>query len=172
MENNNYNSPSYEVERKFLIKTIPDNLESYPHSLIEQGYLCTSPVLRVRRLDDTYILTYKSSGMMIREEYEHPLTKEGYRHLIAKADGLIISKTRYRIPDNSGHTIELDIFHGKLDGFIMAEVEFSSENDAASYTPPEWFDREVTQDPAFHNSRISRMNEAELNSFIASLRTE
>jgi len=157
---------SYEIERKFLVRKLPDNLNDYRHSIIEQGYLCVCPVIRVRRLDDEYILTYKSGGMMKREEYEHPLTKEGYEHLIKKSDGIVISKTRYYIPDISGHTIELDIFHGELEGFIMAEVEFTSEEDATSYSIPDWFLIDVTKNPAFHNSRISRMNETELYEFM------
>ena len=158
--------PVYEIERKFLVKKPPENLNEYPCSCIEQGYLCTAPVVRVRKKDDNYILTYKSGGMMLREEYEHPLTAESYSHLIKKADGLVISKTRYRIPDKNGLLIELDIFHGSLEGFIMAEVEFESEEQALSYSIPGWFGKDVTNDPAFHNSRISRMNEAELKKFM------
>lgn len=83
-----------EIERKFLIKTLPHNLESYPHHEIEQGYLCTGPVVRVRKQDDAYYLTYKGSGKMVREEYNLHLTAEAYAHLIEKADGHRITKTR------------------------------------------------------------------------------
>ena len=57
-----------EIERKWLINTIPSDLEQYPHHIIEQGYLNTTPVVRVRRQDELYILTYKGGGMMAREE--------------------------------------------------------------------------------------------------------
>ena len=87
-----------EIERKYLIENIPLNLEDYPCLLIEQGYLNTKPVVRVRRQNDDYYLTYKSSGMMAREEYNLPLDKEAYEHLIAKADGIVITKKRYLIP--------------------------------------------------------------------------
>ena len=76
-----------EIERKFVPVKLPDNLESYPHTRIEQGYLCTTPVVRVRRDGDSYYMTYKGAGMMVREEYNLPLTKEAYEHLIVKADG-------------------------------------------------------------------------------------
>lgn len=90
-----------EIERKFLIKKdrFPDNLAQYPCHEIEQGYLCTEPVVRIRRQDDEYYLTYKSKGFMTREEYNLPLTKDAYLHLKPKADGLVISKTRYLIPE-------------------------------------------------------------------------
>lgn len=87
-----------EIERKYLIENIPLNLKDYPCLLIEQGYLNTKPVVRVRRQNDDYYLTYKSSGMMAREEYNLPLDKEAYDHLITKADGIVITKKRYLIP--------------------------------------------------------------------------
>ena len=81
-----------EIERKYLIHKLPDHLEAYPHRTLEQAYLCTEPVVRVRRDADDYILTYKSKGLMIREEHNLPLTEEAYCHLREKADGRIITK--------------------------------------------------------------------------------
>ena len=49
-----------EIERKFLIRQLPEHLEQYPCLQIEQGYLCTNPVVRIRKQDDSYFLTYKS----------------------------------------------------------------------------------------------------------------
>ena len=98
-----------EIERKFTVRSIPGNLSQYPHHLIEQGYLNTNPVVRVRREDDTCYLTYKGKGLMAREEYNLPLNEEAYRHLIQKADGNIIGKRRYLIPLEP-YTIELDVF--------------------------------------------------------------
>ena len=51
-----------EIERKFLIKKLPEDLERYPSSNLEQAYLCTDPVVRVRRQDQEYYLTYKGKG--------------------------------------------------------------------------------------------------------------
>lgn len=111
-----------EIERKFLIKKLPDNLTSYKARKIEQAYLCTDPVVRVRRDNDDYYLTYKSKGMIVREEYNLPLTKEAYGHLLAKADGNIITKTRYEIPEKDNLTIELDVFEGKFDGLLLLKL--------------------------------------------------
>lgn len=82
-----------EIERKYLIHQLPKDLESYPCRIIEQGYLCTEPVIRIRRDNDTFELTYKSSGLMIREEYNLPLTQDAYTHLLSKIDGRLIQKT-------------------------------------------------------------------------------
>ena len=118
-----------EIEKKYLLKKLPE-LKAYQFHKIEQAYLCTDPVVRVRREDENYYMTYKGKGLMIREEYNLPLTKEAYNHLKSKADGKIIHKTRYLIPTENQLTIELDVFHGDHAPLILAEVEFQSEEDA------------------------------------------
>ena len=121
-----------EIERKFLIskENLPADLDAYPHHKLEQGYLSTAPVVRIRKEDDNYYLTYKSKGLMTREEYNLPLTKESYEHMRPKADGILISKTRYLIPEKDRLTIELDVFDAPYEGLYLAEVEFSSEEQA------------------------------------------
>ena len=148
-----------EIERKFLPDPdlLPFRPEDYPVRRIEQGYLCTSPVVRVRRDNDDYILTYKSEGMMIREEYNLPLTEEGYRHLIAKADGRVIRKSRYVIPLEGGLTLELDIFEDSLAPLVIAEIEFPDEESANSFVAPAWLGEDVTMSPLYHNSTLSKI---------------
>lgn len=145
-----------EIERKFLIDHLPDDIGDYPSLEYEQGYLSTAPVVRVRREGDDYVLTYKNGGMMVREEYNLPLNEASYNKLIKKAEGIIISKTRSFIPDGMGHTIELDVFHKDLAPLITAEVEFDNRMEAEAYQPPEWFGRDVTYEGIYHNSVLSR----------------
>lgn len=147
---------SYEIEKKYLIHTLPKNLDSYPYHEIEQGYLCTEPVVRIRRQDEEYYLTYKSRGLMVREEYNLPLTKDAYMHLKEKADGKLITKRRYLIP-LAPYTIELDIFSSPISDLWLAEVEFPSEEEALSFQPPEWFGEDVTNNSRYHNSNLSRL---------------
>ena len=135
---------------------MPDNLDNNNCRYIEQGYLSTKPVVRVRRDNDDYYLTYKGSGMMAREEYNLPLTKDSYEHLIKKADGNIITKKRYEIPDGNGYTIELDIFEGAFNGTVIAEVEFNTIVEADNYIMPEFFTEDVTNNPEYHNSNMSK----------------
>lgn len=146
-----------EIEKKFKIQQLPQNLDSYPFHKIEQAYLCVEPVVRIRRQDDSYILTYKSAGMMAREEYNLPLTKEAYEHLKPKTDGVILSKTRYLIPLTEQLTAELDIFDAPYEGLVIVEVEFSSLAEADSFTPPNWFGEDVTYSGQYHNSALSRI---------------
>ena len=146
-----------EIERKFLIKQLPADLKTYPFRLLEQGYLNTDPVVRVRKEDDEYYLTYKGKGFLAREEYNLPLNADAYAHLIEKADGNIIRKKRYRIPiDGTGLTIELDIFDAPFAPLILAEVEFESIDQAQGFVPPEWFGEDVTENREYSNSYLSR----------------
>ena len=145
-----------EIEKKYLIRQLPEQLEQYESKKIAQGYLCTEPVVRIRRSNDDYYMTYKGSGLMVREEYNLPLTKEAYEHLLPKIDGLLISKTRYLIPLHDGLTAELDIFDGELAPLTLVEVEFESIDQADRFTPPEWFGEDVTNSGKYHNSYLSQ----------------
>lgn len=145
-----------EIERKYLIHSLPENYETYPRREIEQGYLCTKPVVRIRKSDDTYTLTYKGDGLMAREEYNLPLTKEAYEHLRPKTDGILIHKLRYNIPFSEKYTIELDVFLDSLAPLMLAEVEFETETEANAFVPPKWFGEDVTFSGKYHNSALSR----------------
>ena len=144
-----------EIEKKYLIHKLPENLETYPRKKIQQAYLCTDPVVRIRKQDEEYILTYKGKGLMVREEYNLPLNQEAYEHLLQKADGIILTKTRYFLPLPQGLTIELDVFDAPYENLRLAEVEFSSEEEANSFVPPEWFGEDVTFSKKYHNSVLS-----------------
>lgn len=151
-----------EIEKKFKINALPEHLEKYQKKEIEQGYLCTAPVVRIRKSNERYILTYKSDyaedGENVRmcEEVELSLTEEGYLHLREKVDNYLISKTRYLVPLPDGHTGELDVFHGRLQGLYFIEVEFTDEEDAARFVPPEWFGENVSRDKRYTNSFLSQ----------------
>lgn len=155
-----------EIEKKFTIKRIPDHLEKYPCKKIEQGYLCVGPVIRIRKSNEDYILTYKSKGNVqeealqtkVNEEIEMPLNQDAYEHLKTKIDGKLIEKERYIIPLEKGLKAELDIFHGYLEGLRFAEVEFPTIEDALSFEKPDWFDQDVSMDKRYANYYLSRID--------------
>lgn len=153
-----------EIERKFKVATLPENLEQYKKKEIEQGYLCTGPIVRIRKSNEDYILTYKSKKGMTKSsvaiqcnEVEVPLTKEAFDHLKEKVDDYIISKTRYIIPLEDGLKAELDMFHGRLEGLIFVEVEFPDEEAAKKFHIPSWFGEDVSFDKRYHNSYLSKL---------------
>ena len=126
-----------EIERKFTIKHLPWNLHQYETRQIEQAYLCSDPVVRIRRSNDRYILTYKAKAMpgadvCVNEEIEAPLTKEAYAHLREKADAHPITKTRYLIPLEDGYLAELDggdvVVYGAVDGIGYGAGLFADDD--------------------------------------------
>ena len=152
-----------EIERKFLVSRLPDHLEQYPHVDIEQGYLCTSPTLRIRKAGDVYWLTVKekvsnpSSAIHNREE-EFSLPVDNYRMLKAKCVGRMVVKTRYRIPlsgTGEGLVAELDIFHEQHQGLQLVEVEFPNTASADAFVPPDWFGPDVSGRPEYRNSYLA-----------------
>ena len=184
-----------EIERKFLVKDIPKNYGENVSIPIEQAYLNVAPAIRVRKQGEQFYLTYKSGrgeelvaegapelgtsfgmGGIGQTEYNLPLDEETYRHLLEKADGVIIRKTRYLLPlnedafepayleENAGLKariatgtikIELDLFKTPRKGLMIAEVEFPSEDAAKNYKPASWFGDEVTNDRNYSNAHLS-----------------
>lgn len=145
-----------EIERKYLVAFLPEGYGKYPFHEIEQAYLSTDPVVRIRKEDEDYYLTYKSKGLLVREEYNLPLTGNAYGHLLKKADGIVLKKRRYRIPvEGTGFTAELDIFDGKYQGLMLVEVEFGTKEEADAFKAPAWFGRDVTFSGEYQNSRLA-----------------
>ena len=152
-----------EIERKYKIKAMPEHPEQYETWEIEQAYLSSDPVVRIRRCNDRYILTYKSEAgagadVRVNEEIEAPLTEASYLHLLEKADPYPISKTRYLIPLPDGYTAELDVFHGRLEGLVFCEVEFPSVEASEEFVPPEWFEKDVSGDGRYANAYLATLD--------------
>lgn len=153
-----------EIEKKYKIRQLPENLKSYPNKVIEQGYLCTNPIVRIRKSNSEYILTYKSKFGLdekllqvgcVSNEVEVPLSKEGYEHLKEKVDNYMIYKTRYIIPLEDGLKAELDIFEGRLKDLLFVEVEFPNLEVATTFKPPIWFGEDVSFNHQFKNNYLA-----------------
>jgi len=144
-----------EIERKYIIEETPKNLKDFSYKTIKQGYISTSPVIRIRQLGEEYILTIKGKGLLAREEYELNISESEFYTLSDKVDGIVIDKTRYYIPFDK-YTIELDIFHKDYQGLILAEVEFETLEEANTFVAPAWFGEDVTHLSKYHNSSLSK----------------
>ncbi len=146
-----------EIERKFLVEQLPDGLDGHPSREIEQGYLAITDAVevRLRRYGDQSFLTVKSSGNESRVEEEIEIDEGRFAALWPLTDGRRIQKRRYRIPFGHGLTIELDVYHDRLEGLLTAEVEFNSLADATAFVPPGWLGPEVTDDRRYKNKRLA-----------------
>jgi len=148
---------SKEIERKFLVAALPENLEQYPNKKIIQGYIAITPdgtEVRLRKKGKKYFQTVKSGSGKIRGEYEIEITEEQFNSLWPTTEGKRVEKTRYEIPFDQG-IIELDVYHGNLEGLLTAEVEFKSKEDSEKFASPEWFRKEVTEDKKYKNQNLA-----------------
>jgi adenylate cyclase len=148
-----------EIERKFLVVEPPADLERWPSTAIDQGYLAITddrPEVRIRRRDGQAWLTVKSGGGRVRVEEEIEIDADRFERLWPLTEGLRIEKTRYEIDAGDGRVIELDVYGGGLDGLITAEVEFDSEEAAEAFAPPPWLGDDVTEDVRYKNQRLAR----------------
>ncbi len=137
-------TPGLEIERKFIVQQLPD-LDGVPSVEIDQGYLIIEKrgqlQTRLRRQDETYVLTikYPSGQQLGHPEGEITLTLEQFETLWPMTEGKRMHKTRYLLPNR---TI-LDIYHGALDGHVVAEVEFDTVEKANDFEPLDWFGEEI-----------------------------
>ena len=146
-----------EIERKFLVRTLPEDLTKFPSSEILQGYLVSTDEglqVRLRSKDDKYSLTYKRGLGNVREEREVALTREQFATLWPATEGKRLTKTRYEIPFGE-RVVEIDVYSGKHDGLVVAEVEFGDEASAINFQPPDWLGEDVTGDPRYSNQLLA-----------------
>ena len=143
-----------EIERKFLVKRIPKNKIKYSH-YIKQGYIFSDKqkVIRVRQKMDDFFITIKGEKTGIsRFEFEYKIPKNDANQLFKNfCEKKIIEKTRHYV-EHKGHTWELDVFHDKNKGLIVAEIELESEDEA--FYLPDWVDQEVTDQDKYYNMNL------------------
>src|SRR3989344_722894 len=140
-----------ELERTYLIKTIPNWLEKLPHKEILDIYIPSSaehPVLRIRKVGNKYETTKKepirggdSSDQL---ETTTALTQEEYAEL-AELKGKRVRKIRYYLTEKN-HTFEIDVFQGGLKGLILVDVEFKTAREKDVFVMPDFCLAEVTQE--------------------------
>jgi CYTH domain-containing protein len=152
-----------EIERKFLVKSLPPDLHKFPHRSIAQGYIIQDSaqgVVRVRKKGSKHYLTVKRRARVGKEETEVRITAKQFEQLWPLTKGRRLNKVRYEIPFGN-RTIELDVFCGRHNGLVLAEVEFPNARAARSFKPPEWFLRDVSSLAQYGNSRLALQPEVE-----------
>jgi adenylate cyclase len=150
-------SSSREIERKFLVRELPDNLTSYPHNEISQGYLVSLDdglQVRLRKKGESYSLTFKRGAGRVREEREVELSADQFNALWPATEGKRLVKTRYEIPFGN-RVVEIDVYHDRHEGLVVAEVEFEEEADAKTFQPPAWLGDDVSGDPRYSNQLLA-----------------
>jgi adenylate cyclase len=144
-----------EVERKFLVADPPE-LDPASGAEIEQGYLATGSdrEVRLRRKGARHLLTAKRGSGLAREEAEIEIDRERFDELWPLTEGRRLHKRRHVIPLGELE-IEVDVYAGDLDGLVVAEIEFPSEDAARSFEPPKWLGEDVTGNPRYLNETLA-----------------
>jgi adenylate cyclase len=145
-----------EIERKFLLERVPDDL---PEGLeIEQGYLAVGEdgvEVRVRRYGDERTLTIKSGPAHVRTEEEFELDERRFEALWPLTEGRRIVKTRHRVDLGEDLTAEVDVYADAHEGLAVAEVEFADEAASDGFEAPGWLGREVTGEARYANQQLA-----------------
>lgn len=147
-----------EIERKYLVRSDAYQKEAVRQYEIMQGYLCKDHgrTIRVRIRDTRAFLTIKSSiGQegIGRFEWEKEIEVEDAKQLMALCLPGVIMKTRYIVPTKTeGRVWEVDAFHGRLEGRVLAEIELEDEGEAVEL--PAWIGEEVTGQPEYYNANM------------------
>ncbi len=144
-----------EIERKFLVRD-----DRWRHSVAEilnlrQAYIASMEdrSVRVRLVNgDIATITIKIGRAITRDEFEYRISVADAEELIGAAIGLVIEKTRYKVP-HKGFTWEVDVFSGAHAGLVIAEVEMRSEDDDPEL--PDWLGKEVTGQYRYSNQALA-----------------
>lgn len=143
-----------EIERKFLLRELPEGYSSLEHVPVRQGY--AEDGLRFRQMGDRFFETRKIGTGMVLEEREREISREEFDAAWPSTAGRRLEKSRTEVPLADGLVAEVDVFSGALAGLRYVEVEFDDEESAKAFTPPPWFGREVTHDLRYRNSALAR----------------
>jgi CYTH domain-containing protein len=145
-----------EIERKFLLKKIPKDIEIVKSFEIEQFYICRAEdvIVRVRKYENFYNIGLKKGSGVVRLEKEIEISKQDFENLKQFAPANKIRKIRH-IVEYGKFIIEIDEFLDNLQGLFYAEVEFSSQSEAEKFIPPEWFGKDVSNDKRYTNAYLS-----------------
>jgi len=144
-----------EVERKFVVSRPPD-LGGAPADEIEQGYLSigSDGEVRVRRKGEKLLLTAKRGTGLSRQEVEVEIDRASFDRLWSMTEGRRLEKRRHVLREG-GLEVEIDVYGGDLEGLIVAEIEFGTEEEAKEFNPPNWLGEEVTGDHRYMNETLA-----------------
>lgn len=157
-----------EIERKYLVTSDCYKKLAVARYHIRQGYISREKTgtVRVRITDDKAYLTIKgkpAAGHFARYEWEKEIDVQEAEELMKLCQGTVIDKTRWIVPAETGDNLQLtvdnlqliwevDEFHGKHEGLVVAEIEL--DNEEQSFEKPDFIGDEVTHDPRYYNANM------------------
>lgn len=154
-----------EIERKFFVKEMPDLAAieplHYERYFLKRG---GGKEVRISKINDSYIYEEKSEvSELARTREKKVITREEFEHLKENAsEGLI--RDRYSV--FSDPDIAMQVYRGRFEGLVRAEVEFDSEEATNSFVPPSWMGREMTGLPIARDGQLIELSDEEFKKYI------
>lgn len=158
-----------EIERKFLVKDLPD-LSKKEFISYERYFLKIESNFeeRIQKKGDKYEKERKfKTSDLSRELEKQEISKEDF-YILKKSASKSIIRDSYKISDNPNITIK--IYHGDYEELVRAEVEFLSEEEAKSFQPYDWMGREITNTNLGKDAKLIQLNKREFKDLLASLK--
>jgi len=156
---------SNEIERKFFVKNMPD-LSGIEPLHYERYFLERKDGIEVRisKVNDTYKYEKKVElSNLERTREKREISKEEFDELKKNASESVL-RDRYNISFNPDITIQ--IYHGRFEGLVRAEVEFMTEEEARSFTPLEWMGEEMTGLSIARDGKLIDLSDEEFRGFL------
>ena len=158
-----------EIERTYLAKSLPENIKELPCKETIDIYLPSKinghAPLRIRKQGDKFEITKKyrlneDDGSQLIEETIN-LTKNEFDLLSEEIKGLRVEKSRY-IFEYEDKTAEIDIFKGDLEGLVIIEFEFGTEEEMKEFKMPDFCLADVTEEKFIWGGVLCRSTYADL----------
>ncbi len=170
-----------EIERKYAIKYLPEDIKIEKIQKIEQVFIYRdeNTHIRIRKIENKqetkYVYTVKTKGdieydnsYQIGQKYEieSNITKEMYEQLLPRKISNKITKTRIVVPIHNNLKVEIDMYYDYLQGFLTAEVEFPDEEQANLFSKPDWLGEEIGY-KELNNRKLAEMTQEQFRSKVS-----
>lgn len=156
-----------ELEKTYLMQSLPDGIEKFDSIKIHDIYVpetAGQAILRLRQKGDEYEITKKVSpkddGFSSHIEYTIPLSKEEFEAL-AQCSNKDFVKRRYFV-QLAGRDAEVDVYEGSLEGLIVVDFEFASEEEMNSFATPDFVLADVTPELAISGGYLAGKSFADI----------
>ena len=158
-----------EIERRYLLNKLPNDLLDNPKGWLITDRYFPNTRLRLRHMqslsgnEHVYKLTQKYRSEA-QNAYETTITNvyliEAEYHLFASLEGKVLKKTRYSytLP---GYSLSIDVFEGRHQGLILAEMELEKKAESDEFAFPSFVLQDVTEDPFFTGGSLVTMTDEE-----------
>lgn len=158
-----------EVECRYLLEKLPVDLPDHPDGWIITDRYFPNTRLRLRHMrsisgkENMYKLTQKYRSET-QDAYETIVTNEylteAEYNFFEPLEARILRKKRYPYTVQN-HSLSIDVFEGRHQGLILAEMEMENKEEAYQLVLPPFMLRDVTKDPFFTGGNLVAITDEE-----------